>query len=82
MTKYTYDVSLVSAKGNKIEIDTKARYGCWEFRDGSEGGGLWLSCGPDGKLILDDFDGHTHLPQSIVDKLRESGYVVNETFDN
>ena len=78
----SYDVSLVSANGNKFEIDTTASYGYWEFRDGSEGGGLWFTRTPDGKLELEDFDGHTHLPQSIVNKLRESGYVVDETFDN
>lgn len=85
---YNFNVKLVSDKGNEFGIDTAACYGYWERRDGSEGGGLWFEVhesSTDGdagrKLELIDCDGAAILPPSIVRKLREAGFIVDDTFD-
>lgn len=85
---YNFNVKLVSDRGNEFAIDTAACYGYWERRDGSEGGGLWFSAhesstaGDAGrKLELIDYDGSEVLPPSIVRKLREAEFIVDDTFD-
>lgn len=79
--KYNFDVKLVSAKGNNVEIDTSALYGYWEHVSGIEGGGLWFERLEGGGLELVDFDGAYSLPQAITDKLRAEGYTVGAEFD-
>lgn len=86
--KYNFTVHLKTDKGNEVHIDPAALYGYWERSDGSEGGGLWFEVhesSTDGdagrKLELTDFDGDFELPQSIVKKMREEGYVLDESFD-
>lgn len=75
---YNFNKTLHSAKGHKIEIDDKAFYGCWEYPDGSEGGGLWFEHDLDGKLILCDYDGVFELPKSVEDALRADGYTIED----
>lgn len=59
-----------------IEISPSTHYGYWEFKDGTEGGGLWF----EGKELV-DFDGHYLFPASIVKVLRDNGYTLDESFD-
>jgi hypothetical protein len=62
-------------------VDTAALYGYWEYTDGTEGGGLWFEKRPDGKLELLDYDGWYILPAYVATLLRESGFIVDESFD-
>lgn len=85
---YNFNITLRSSKGHKVDIDEAQLYGCWEYKDGSEGGGLWFCAEvigapdgaetPSGKLMLQDYDGVSELPASIVVALREAGYLVDE----
>lgn len=79
--KYNFTVALVSEKGHKVEIDTSALYGYWEYASGVEGGGLWFERLEGGGLELVDFDGAYSLPQAITNKLRAEGYTVGAEFD-
>lgn len=65
-----------------VEIDTAARYGYWERRDGSEGGGLWFDPSSERCSELIDFDGAFMLPRSVVSALRAAGFVLDESFDD
>jgi hypothetical protein len=82
-TKMTYNFKLKykSDKGHEFGIDPKAKYGFWERINGEEGGGLWFERSENAALELVDYDGCSCLSQSIVDKLRENGYIVDESFD-
>jgi hypothetical protein len=64
-----------------VQIDPDARYGYWEYRNGSEGGGLWFQpANPDtaaGPLELVDYDGSYYLPAPVVIALREAGIVID-----
>jgi len=63
-----------------VQIDTAARYGYWDYPDGSEGGGLWF--GTDmGCLELLDYDGAYELPKQVVKALRDYGVFVGDVFD-
>lgn len=73
-TEYKFDLT-----GSRFGIDTTALYGYWDRKDGSEGGGLWLSR-PNVDLVLTDFDGATCLPLAIVGALRAAGVVVSDDF--
>ena len=64
-----------------VFVDTAALYGYWEYKDGTEGGGLWFEKRPDGNLELLDYDGWYILPAYVATLLRESGFIVDETFD-
>jgi hypothetical protein len=89
---YTFDVTLRpwgdGPNRGVVKIDTAARYGSWEHKDGTEGGGLWFDEVPglyrEGQtpsLELVDFDGYYMLPRSVVDALRTAGYILDETFN-
>jgi hypothetical protein len=88
-TEYKFDVTLqpyapkagqLPAELGIVGIDTAARYGYWEYRDGSEGGGLWFE--PAGRTLeLIDYDGAFELPRAVVAALRAAGYILDETFD-
>lgn len=64
-----------------VKLDPAARYGYWEYRNGSEGGGLWFQpANPDtttGPLELVDYDGAYYLPGPVVIALREAGIVID-----
>ena len=64
-----------------VGVDTAARCGYFERKDGSEGGGLWFERLADGTLELVDYDGMACLPRSVVEALRGAGFVLDETFD-
>jgi len=66
-------------KANRVGVDTHERYGYWERRDGTEGGGLWFGT-EGGVLVLDDFDGAPTLPQGVIDSLLSLGVEVGDEF--
>lgn len=66
-----------SPEHGTVSIDPVARYGFWEHRDGTEGGGLWFEA-----LELVDYDGAYALPRSVIAALRGAGYVLDESYDN
>jgi len=82
---YTFDVTLhpwgEDPNLGVVKIDTAARYGYWEHKDGTEGGGLWFDGSLGSLLELVDFDGYYMLPRSVVDALRKAGYILDETFN-
>lgn len=81
----------------KTHIDLDAKYGFWEYRDGTEGGGLWFepfnptTCefpepetppeAPSRGLMLADFDGWYILPAYVAKALREAGFYVSKDYD-
>jgi len=67
-------------RGN-VEIDESAMYGAWEYKDGTEGGGLWFERLDDGRLDLVDYDGAFALPMAVITALRASGVSVEEIFE-
>ena len=79
---YNYNVTLRpygdAPDAGIVQIDTAARYGYWEHRNGSEGGGLWLE--PTGPLQLVDYDGNYYLPAPVVRALLAAGIVVDPEF--
>lgn len=80
--KLNFNKTLHSSKGHKIEIDDGAFYGCWEYPDGSEGGGLWFGPSATHKRELTDYDGVYELHPTIITALREAGYFVDEVNDS
>lgn len=80
MAYYNFNVEFVTSKGKKVCIDTSAKYGYFEMSDGSEGGGLWFET-VDDKLMLIDYDGQPSLGKSIIDGLREHGFIVESDFE-
>ena len=78
--EHNYTITLHPYGNNPIagivKISPESSYGYWEFKDGSEGGGLWFD---NNELV--DFDGHYLLPKSIVNALREYGFSLDDTFD-
>jgi hypothetical protein len=75
VSKYNFNVKLT-----RCAVDTKAAYGYWERRDGTEGGGLWFTVGPNG-LELSDYDGAFELPAAVSAELRAAGFIVGPDFD-
>ena len=67
-------------RGN-VEIDESAMDGAWEYRDGTEGGGLWFERLDDGRLDLVDYDGAFALPQAVIVALRGADVSVEEIFE-
>ncbi len=59
-----------------VQLSPATNYGYWEFKDGSEGGGLWFE---NNELV--DFDGHYLLPAKVVTALRDHGCIVDDTFN-
>lgn len=84
-TQYTFDVTLrpwgTVEHSGIVEIDTHALYGAWEYKNGTEGGGLWFDRLANGSLELVDFDGAGVLPRAIVDAMRSAGFILDETFN-
>ena len=78
---YNFNKTLHSTKGHKIQIDDNAMYGCWEYPNGSEGGGLWFVLLLDGRIEMGDYDGVFELHPTIITALREAGYFVDEVND-
>jgi hypothetical protein len=86
---YNFNVQLAQ-QGFKIEVDTAANYGCWQFPDGSEGGGLWFEVsetstpGDAGRVLtLSDYDGVFQLPKAVIAALLDSIgqlFIVDEDF--
>ncbi len=66
--------------GPRFWIDTTARRGCWERKDGTEGGELLFDRLESGALDLVDFDGAGSLPVAIVCALRSVGVRVSDDF--
>lgn len=63
-----------------VQIDTAARYGYWEHRNGSEGGGLWfqpVNLDAASPLELVDYDGSYYLPPAVVRALQAAGVVID-----
>jgi len=63
-----------------VRIDTEKRYGYWEHRNGSEGGGLWFEQPTGRPLELVDYDGHYVLPAPVVRALLAAGVVIEPEF--
>lgn len=63
-----------------VYVDTEAKYGYWEYRDGTEGGGLWFEI-EGNTLSLQDYDGWYILPKYVADTLRSAGFIVSTDFD-
>ena len=79
---YDFTQVLHSPKGHMILIAPEQMYGCWEYPDGSEGGGLWFSRSVSHtKLELIDYDGVYELHRAIVEALRGAGYVLDDSFN-
>lgn len=81
---YTYTVTLRpygdDINAGIVRIDPVARYGYWEHRDGTEGGGLWFQ--PTGDTLeLTDYDGDFELPRRVIKALRDAGYILDHYFD-
>ena len=82
MKPYNFTVTLTTPKGHMILIDPEQMYGCWEYPDGGEGGGLWFALyQPPAAVELIDYDGVYELPEDIVEALRGAGYFLDESFD-
>jgi len=67
--------------GANVHIDPEANYGYWEYRDGTEGGGLWFAPTPGGRVELIDYDGAFELPSGTVAAIRSMGYEVDGSFE-
>ena len=85
---YSFTVTLrpwgTDPNKGQVSIDPVARYGYWERKDGSEGGGLWFepcATGGPGRLELIDYDGAFSLPRAVYAALRDAGYVMDESFN-
>lgn len=79
---YEFDITLHpygdGPDAGVVRLDTKARYGYWEYRNGSEGGGLWFE--PVGPLELVDYDGGYFLPPAVIRALRAAGVSVDPEY--
>lgn len=83
MSKYNFNLTFPRNDQSNIKVDSLARYGYWEYRDGSEGGGLWFDPAPGTRhgLTLRDYDGAAILPKQVVEILhREEMIPANELF--
>jgi hypothetical protein len=82
---YNFNIKLhpwgESPERGNVEIDEAALYGAWEYKDGTEGGGLWFERLEDGRLDLTDYDGAFALPKAVTDALRLAGFSVEEIFE-
>ena len=84
--KFNFTTIHTNEQGAEVGVDQAAKYGFWERKDGSEGGGLWFDrdlSAPEGspQLELIDYDGAACLPARVVKALRDAGYTVDSTFD-
>jgi hypothetical protein len=83
---YTFNITLRpygdSPDTGVVGIDPAARYGYWERRDGSEGGGLWFTRDNNNlELELTDYDGDYTLPRKVIAALRAHGVLVSPDFE-
>lgn len=60
-----------------VEIDPRARYGCFENDQTGAGGGLWFGPTERGNLELSDYDGVFALPKPVGACLIRLGYTVS-----
>lgn len=84
MKKYNFSVKLAYGTYGTVQVDPESMYGYWEYRDGTEGGGLWFSPTPvqvPRGLELVDYDGAYELPRGVVALLKEAGFYLDDTFD-
>lgn len=79
-TTYQFTEIHKHANGGSVGVDMEAGYGFWEWKDGSEGGGLWFE-EADGAAYLSDFDGAGQLPRRVIDALRAHGITVDADFE-
>lgn len=84
MTTYNFTMTLrpygTDPDRGVVAIDGEARYGYWEWSNGTEGGGLWFD-EADGQLYLTDYDGAVALPKRVITALREAGFEVDSDFE-
>lgn len=68
-----YNFNKKATVGNwVVEVDTEAKYGCFENQKTGNGGGLWFQKQDDtGELELIDYDGVYELPTCVAKALRE-----------
>jgi hypothetical protein len=71
-----------SLKSSRTFIDPVQRYGYWNRKDGSEGGGLWFGPikGCD-QLQLIDYDGCSALPLAVIAEIRALGIYVPQDLE-
>lgn len=85
MTEYNFTITLYpfgTEPGRGIvKIDPAARYGYFEHRDGSEGGGLWFEQEDGEPLALVDYDGVFSIPHQILAALRAQGITAGPEYD-
>jgi hypothetical protein len=75
--QYNFQVFDTSAPESKIGIDFNEKYGYWERKDGSEGGGLWFELNEETEMLeLIDFDGAYELPARVIRVLRAQKVLV------
>lgn len=77
---YNFSIMLKCSAGTDVGIDPVARYGFYERKDGSEGGGLWFEQSND-KLELVDYDGMACLPMRVIEALRSAEIIVDSSFE-
>jgi hypothetical protein len=78
--QYNFQVFDTSAPESKVGIDFNEKYGYWERKDGSEGGGLWFEGNKEQGFELTDYDGAYELPMRVVKALVAQGIKVDEVF--
>lgn len=60
-----------------LKIDLAALYGYWEYKDGTEGGGLWFER-RNNRVVLTDYDGAFDLPKKVWEMLEKAGVGLSE----
>lgn len=89
MDQYQFDITLrpYGNDGGTVEIDSSSLYGCWEHKDGTEGGGLWFQrelingrLDKKGPLELIDYDGAFSLPLPVIKSMRDHGIIIDEDY--
>lgn len=58
-----------------VQVSPSTSYGYWEYRDGTEGGGLWFE-----GSALADYDGAFELPRAVCDALVSAGFTLEPEF--
>lgn len=78
--KYVFDID-VSTITHTIKVSSTDAYGYFENNHSGSGGGLWFDR-VDGNLILNDYDGVTALPMSVILALRShTSIFVDKEFE-
>ena len=83
MTTYNFTTLHTNEHGAVVQVDDAAKYGYFDRKDGSEGGGLWFDVSPLGTkgLELVDYDGASDLPTRVINALTTAGYHVDPSFN-